>query len=329
MNKILLLLLTGLLSTGLFAQNDLEYDFSVLDKNYSDLENPIPLSGSQNWDDPAYVAPLGFDFEIGNQSFQNLEKISSIGVVISAGEIFSSGDTLPIMSLMDFDLISRTSANGGSSSPISYKTTGSPGNRIFKWEWKNAGFFEGLESEFINFQLWVFEADNSIEFHYGPQNINGVTSDNGNPGPMVFFVPLFETSQNGDEQFLSPLYYLEGDPTNPNLITLTNPDPSAAPPGSLDQMPPDGTVYRFEPTSLSVEFNQKLSLKLFPNPTSDFLTIKSEVTVEKVGVFNLLGQKLIESSCQNKISVENLQAGVYLLKIETSQGAVTRRFVKK
>jgi hypothetical protein len=73
------------------------------------------------------------------------------------------------------------------------------------------------------------------------------------------------------------------------------------------------------------------SLTAFPNPTATMLNIKSESELKVIHIFNLLGQKVGEFAANNekqmKIDVSGLQKGVYLLKIETETGFISRKFV--
>ena len=58
------------------------------------------------------------------------------------------------------------------------------------------------------------------------------------------------------------------------------------------------------------------------------IDIASSLNLEKVTIFNILGQKVLEST-QNKINVSNLSKGVYEVNIETSQGKLTKKIVKE
>ncbi len=80
------------------------------------------------------------------------------------------------------------------------------------------------------------------------------------------------------------------------------------------------------------ENNKKdFSLTAFPNPTTTILNIKSESKLKKIHIYNLLGQKVGAFGANNKkqmeIDVSSFKKGVYLLKIETGDGVVSRKFV--
>lgn len=83
--------------------------------------------------------------------------------------------------------------------------------------------------------------------------------------------------------------------------------------------------------SLGVDtFNETNDFTIYPNPSTDLININSinNQSFTLVKVYDLSGKMLIESS-DNKISVSNLSRGVYLLKIMTESGELTKKFIKK
>lgn len=68
-----------------------------------------------------------------------------------------------------------------------------------------------------------------------------------------------------------------------------------------------------------------------PNPTSDYLFIKSKTksNVDKISVFDVSGRKLNVNFDGEKIDVRNLQTGNYIINIETDGKNYTEKFIKK
>lgn len=67
------------------------------------------------------------------------------------------------------------------------------------------------------------------------------------------------------------------------------------------------------------------SIVLYPNPMVDVINISSQVEIEKVVIYSLTGQKLIEhkvGSTETQINVSNFATGPYLLHVTTSTGNV-------
>ncbi len=70
-------------------------------------------------------------------------------------------------------------------------------------------------------------------------------------------------------------------------------------------------------------------IRVFPNPIVNDLTIEipSNVTLEKVTFYNILGQKSLETN-QTKVDVSKLQTGVYVVTFQTSTGTFHKKMVK-
>ena len=79
-------------------------------------------------------------------------------------------------------------------------------------------------------------------------------------------------------------------------------------------------------TPLGLEDN--VSLKVYPNPTVDFINISSDQQLE-IRLINLHGQTLkTENGTSVRIDVRNLNSGMYLLKITDGKSTSTRRIIK-
>lgn len=66
-----------------------------------------------------------------------------------------------------------------------------------------------------------------------------------------------------------------------------------------------------------------------PNPTSDFLNIKTNSKINAVSVADLTGKKVNVKLDGDKVDVRSLPAGTYLINIETKDGVSTEKFIKK
>ncbi|WP_163410073.1 T9SS type A sorting domain-containing protein [Flavobacterium ajazii] len=71
-------------------------------------------------------------------------------------------------------------------------------------------------------------------------------------------------------------------------------------------------------TSLGINKLELKNLKLYPNPIKDKLTISNSSNIEKVEIYNLLGQKIFENNFNiNEINIDftNYNQNIYLIKI--------------
>ena len=83
----------------------------------------------------------------------------------------------------------------------------------------------------------------------------------------------------------------------------------------------------------NIEENVALEIALFPNPANDILNISSSETISEIEIVNTLGQvvKRIEVNSDNAVcDVEDLKAGVYVVRIRTVSATLSqRKFVKE
>lgn len=80
--------------------------------------------------------------------------------------------------------------------------------------------------------------------------------------------------------------------------------------------------------SLSVEDEQLIEdLIVYPNPTRDILNIKSSVQLEKIELYNILGERLLTTEETSQINVKNFASGVYLLNVYSSNSKSVKRVI--
>ncbi|HLS30299.1 MAG TPA: T9SS type A sorting domain-containing protein [Flavobacteriaceae bacterium] len=85
-------------------------------------------------------------------------------------------------------------------------------------------------------------------------------------------------------------------------------------------------------TTLDVENHNFENFTFYPNPVKNQLTLKAGEQIESVTVYNLLGQKVIKSNpntLQTQINMENLQAGIYLMRVTVNNMQKSFRVIKK
>jgi len=309
--------------TNITAQS--VYNFETENIPYQDLTGSTSLNNGQIWDDPAYTIPIGFDFQLGTFNFDTIYIVEwGVGGALSS----TPNDTgvLPLIIPIGQDIYSREDINGISISPISYKLEGTVGNQILIIEWKNVGFLDdSTGDDYMNLQLWLYEASNIIEYHYGDNEINNPDeSYEGETGPYVSLL----TAYNMDSDELEDnAYVLSGEPSNPTVLVYNQGDEAEGAPlvGNI----PNGTVYRFTPGELSTNDFSEAKLSIYPNPVSNQLFIQTEILEYQISVYNELGQKIRFTSDRNSINVTNFSKGLYFIKINTNDGTIVKKFIKE
>ncbi|GAA0871354.1 hypothetical protein GCM10009117_05000 [Gangjinia marincola] len=91
------------------------------------------------------------------------------------------------------------------------------------------------------------------------------------------------------------------------------------------------TLYTFELTveeDLGIQDSTSVVFSIYPNPTHGELNITSEDEIARVQVFDLTGKR-IQFNAGIPLDVSMLQAGVYVIKVESNERSAFKRFIKK
>lgn len=319
MKKILLALI-ALSSISVNAQNI--YYFDVDNEPYQPLNGQgVSLNENNIWDEPQYAIPLGLEFFFFDLKIDTLFTGDGIGAFLHNKPTaeFTNSSSNRFIVPYETDLQDRGALdNENSESPIVFRWEGFPGQRIFKIEWANAGFFDeraelGTMNDFVNVQTWIYEETGVIEFRYGASQITDAEVNfYGLSGPTIGIMSAV----------LSLPIVLTGDPENPNL---TN---DLSVPVGLDTTPPNGMVYRFTPdlsTVNPISSNSRIeaNFSILQNKGTQQLSIFSE-TPQMLKLFSLSGQFLGEKEVLNSLTwdISNLPNGMYFLMDE--RGGVLR-----
>ena len=87
----------------------------------------------------------------------------------------------------------------------------------------------------------------------------------------------------------------------------------------------------YTPNLATQGFN-KGSFTVYPNPAQDLITVAADTLIQKIQVFNLLGQEVLQQSNVNaketQCSLSALRSGKYLLKVASENGVETKGIVK-
>ncbi|WP_310992394.1 T9SS type A sorting domain-containing protein [Aequorivita marina] len=91
-------------------------------------------------------------------------------------------------------------------------------------------------------------------------------------------------------------------------------------------------LYFDSKSTLSVEENNLEGFTFYPNPTRDNLNLSAKNTIEKVGIYSLLGQEVMQlfpEKERQSIDVSSLASGVYVMKVEVNDEIGTYKIIKK
>jgi len=84
------------------------------------------------------------------------------------------------------------------------------------------------------------------------------------------------------------------------------------------------------PTILGTsEIRNNVQVGIYPNPATDFFTLKSKYEIKKVEIYDATGRKVSSHTNTDKVDVRNLQSGNYIINAETKEGKTSTKLIKK
>lgn len=138
-------------------------------------------------------------------------------------------------------------------------------------------------------------------------------------------------------------------PTTDNLYFLLNSDPIAAGAGgvlnSFYNVDIDGAgagagttdyfsgiaagmdSFSFSTLSTNTFSQLEYSISIYPNPTSEYITITSSLELTKVELFDLLGKRVLDTAETAQIKVNHLPTGMYVIKVHATNGTLTKKIM--
>jgi hypothetical protein len=264
------------------VQAQSSYNFSYFMSAYTELTNPTQLFPVGFFDT---LVP-GYNVTLAGRTNDSI-RMRLKGTL--------SADTITTLAERTFEPFGGEHGQG----QYGYVIDGAPGNRIIKIQYKNVKFdHDMIGNDRINFQVWLFEYDNSVEVHYGSSIIQNPTWD-------YYYV---ETGA-----YVGSLgCYLTGPAASPIVDTSTGVDLR------LTGTPPDGMVYRFEPvTNLVGSYKNGVEhLVVYPNPAGNAIYLSGTAN-GPLQITTITGQVAMDIPKYDKgtgIDVSNLPAGMYIVK---------------
>jgi hypothetical protein len=300
------------------------YSFSTFTAPYQNISGTV-VSGGQKWDDLDYTIPIGFNYSLYNGPATNT-------ITFFAGELVTFNDVnndvfITAACPMFEDLCDRaydpnvdSEGDPGGISDISYTTTGTAPNRICKIELKNAGFYgendqNSASVSFVNYQIWLYETTNDIEFRFGNVSIQNeaINLVNGTAG---FRCLLFDSLEVVSTLTCSASNSLDG-PSNSPTMVAQNPGFTDAVSGTID----NGRVYRFAknnlPTSLKSFYSDiRSSVMVYPNPANEILNVKAPAN-STIEIYDVSGKIILTEIINGPIKLSELSSGFYLVKVKS------------
>ena len=88
--------------------------------------------------------------------------------------------------------------------------------------------------------------------------------------------------------------------------------------------------FEFDTVIGIADLSQSFTLKLFPNPVNNILHIDAEEEINKIEIFNTIGENVNTATDQlSKISLHHLSPGIYMVKVTSALGHFTTAKIQK
>jgi hypothetical protein len=309
-----------------------QYSMNTTLTTYQDISNPISVNNGNIWNEgSSYPIYINFNFHISGQTY------TALNVQAGGGINFPGIGTkeLYIYHTPFGGYLLKDKGTTTTLSNISYENSGVIGQQILKIQWKNAGFIQWYStsdtSDFVDFQVWLYESDNHIEIHFGSNSVDPGTygypeaTSDSNPGTSIKF--LFDTCNN--------MFGVTGPCNLPSYWFFDSCIPNYT---FIDGTPSTGITYNIYPTNnVGLSENNSEQINIFPNPANDNLFISrlnNNSSIQSIEILDVLGNLclILDNSLDNEnikaISIKGLTSGIYFLKLTNSDNqAIIKKLI--
>ncbi len=280
------------------------YNFTVMNGVYQELENPNYLIENPSQDTTVKVT-LPFGVNLFEDKITDFFVFS--GGFVLTDDLYQYENTHIIFPmLLDNKNMIATS--------VAYEISGSGNKRIYKIQWKNLHSQNNSHDGIANYQLWLFEHDGSVEFHYGPIDLDKNTN--------VDIGFIHDISDVDDEPIIGDIWMLQKSALNPSIIRTCNLE-------FLDvttaDIPLNDLIYHFGGKQTNVIHNiNNNTVHISPTITTDFIQIQSLEKIKQIQVFNSNGQLIFNQTNIDEsifqLNLGNSSQGMYFIHVISELG---------
>lgn len=274
--------------------------------------------------------------------FTNYDSIGTGGVISSP---FVQGITGrdPELDLLEEFIPNELTENSYVEIPINLGTLGQPVNDLngiaFTIEYEDI-FFESFEISYENSWIGADSQDNESEPYISFQRSS--ISDNSLAEVDVALTRFGEDPISGFGKIATVKFIIEDDLidllevqdsviTNIQIKDVFAIDKTFSP---IPLVTDSVDIMLYHPQFL-VNSNQEPSqnghVRIYPNPTSQYLDVQSPFAIEKAEIFNALGQSLFlghyELTKEIRLDLGGNQRGIYFVTLHTAEGIVSQKVI--
>lgn len=204
-------------------------------------------------------------------------------------------------------------------SKLSFAVDGSGNNKVLKVQWKNLKVQSGPAGNFVNFQIWLYQATGIFEIRYGSSSANNQSGYTNQTGPNI---GMFYSRTDFTKIFEK--IWITGEPANYQIDSTRNYTFNGS-----HGVPANGTVYRFIPKTVAVSsgnISLNMPVQIYPNPASNNINISMAPvnTPLDIELTDMTG-KVVFTEAKNagtgklEINTAGIAPGIYNLIIKNKE----------
>ena len=86
------------------------------------------------------------------------------------------------------------------------------------------------------------------------------------------------------------------------------------------------SIYNQNSIEISIQKPVNTNISIFPNPTTDYFKISTDLSISKIEIYNIIGKKIktLKNTNSNTFAVSDLRNGIYLVRIFNSKNKVLK-----
>jgi hypothetical protein len=81
--------------------------------------------------------------------------------------------------------------------------------------------------------------------------------------------------------------------------------------------------------SLGIAEYSVSDLKIYPNPTTNFVNVQSTFPIDKIEIYNTLGSLVNVVFNSNTVELNNAKSGIYFMTVHSNNAMITKRIIKQ
>ena len=200
------------------------------------------------------------------------------------------------------------------------------------YAWNGKLFFEGDDENGIGDQLWMYDPalDTVSNLSLLPNGSNHDPSDYIELDGWLYYSGE-DSNDNESHLWRTQGSFISGEATFQLDDTITDVRYIAVLNGKLYFRGNNGTdgneLFEFDPATLSINSFSINRIKTYPNPVSETLYISTTEEINNIFLYDMLGNQMQIENLKNQIDVSTYQSGIYLLKVESNNGDITKKIV--